>query len=117
MRQFLLCALLALSQAASAANTLTAEEAKNHIGETATVCGVVASTHYATQTKGSPTFVNIDKPYPNEPFTILIWGEDLQKFSPKPITWDGKRVCANRHNHVIPGKAGDRGQGTRTDHR
>ena len=94
MRQFLLCVLLALSQAAWAANTLTADEAKNHIGETATVCGVVASTHYAEQTKGSPTFVNLDKPYPNQVFTVLIWGEDLPKFSPKPSTWDGKRVCA-----------------------
>jgi hypothetical protein len=89
---FLLVALLA--QTASAANTLTADEAKNHIGETATVCGMVASPHYAEQTKGSPTFVNIDNPYPNQVFTILIWGEDLPKFSPKPSTWDGKRVCA-----------------------
>jgi len=94
MGKLVLCLLLALSTAALAANTLTADEAKNHIGETATVCGIVASTHYAAQTKGSPTFVNLDKPYPNQPFTILIWGEDLPKFSPKPSTWDGKRVCA-----------------------
>jgi hypothetical protein len=48
----------------------------------------------AEQTKGSPTFVNLDKPYPNQVFMILIWGEDLPKFTPKPSTWDGKRVCA-----------------------
>jgi DNA/RNA endonuclease YhcR with UshA esterase domain len=94
MRPFLLCILLALSQAASAANTLTADEAKNHIGENATVYGVVAGTHYAEQTKGSPTFVNLDKPYPNQLFTILVWDEDLPKFSPKPSAWEGKRVCA-----------------------
>lgn len=94
MRQFLLCTLLALSQVASAATTLTADQAKDHIGETATVCGVVASTHYSEQTKGSPTFVNIDKAYPNQPFTIVIWGEDLGKFNPKPSMWEGKRVCA-----------------------
>jgi hypothetical protein len=82
-----------LPSAASAANTLTADEAKNHIGESATVCAVVAGTHYAEQTKGSPTFVNIGKPYPNQPFTVLIWGEDLPGFSPKPGTWGGKRVC------------------------
>jgi DNA/RNA endonuclease YhcR with UshA esterase domain len=79
---------------AVAANTLTSDQAKNHIGENATVCGVVASTHYAAESRGAPTFVNLDKPYPNQVFTILIWGEDLAKFSPKPATWDGKRVCA-----------------------
>jgi hypothetical protein len=30
--------------------------------------------------QGSPTFVNLDKPYPNQPFTILIWGKNLPKF-------------------------------------
>jgi DNA/RNA endonuclease YhcR with UshA esterase domain len=79
---------------AVAATTLTAEQAKNHVGENATVCGVVASTHHAASSRGTPTFVNLDKPYPNQVFTILIWGEDLEKFSPKPSTWEGKRVCA-----------------------
>lgn len=94
MRQFFLCTLLALSQAASAATTLTADQAKEHIGETATVCGVVAGTHYAASSRGNPTFVNVGAPYPKQPFTILVWGEDLAKFDPKPSTWDGKRVCA-----------------------
>lgn len=79
---------------AAAATTLTAEQAKNHVGENATVCGVVASTHYAASSRGTPTFVNLDKPYPNQVFTILIWGEDLEKFSPRPSTWESKRVCA-----------------------
>jgi hypothetical protein len=94
MRQFFLCTLLALSQAASAATTLNADQAKNHVGETATVCGVVAGTHYAASSRGNPTFVNVGPPYPKQLFTILIWGDDLPKFSPKPSTWDGKRVCA-----------------------
>jgi len=74
--------------------TLTASEAKDHVGEKATVCGTVASARYAAQSKGEPTFVNLDKPYPNQVFTILIWGEDLPKFSLKPSTWQGKHVCA-----------------------
>src|SRR5215813_3853660 len=74
--------------------TLTASQAKDHVGEKATVCGVVASTRYAAQSKGAPTFVNLDKPYPNQVFTILIWGEDLPKFSTRPSGWEAKRVCA-----------------------
>lgn len=79
--------------ALAADKTLTTSEAKDHVGERGTVCGVVASTHYAAQSKGSPTFINLDKPYPNQVFTILIWGEDLSKFD-KPAGWEGKRACA-----------------------
>jgi hypothetical protein len=63
---------------------LSANDAKNHIGETATVCGSVVSTHYAPGTKGQPTFLNLDKPYPNPVFTVLIWGENRSKF------WDAR---------------------------
>ena len=51
---------------------LSANDAKDHIGETATVCGSVVSTRYAAGTKGQPTFLNLDKPYPNQTFTVLI---------------------------------------------
>jgi len=37
--------------------TLSAKEAKDHIGEHATVCGRVASARYASSTRGSPTFL------------------------------------------------------------
>jgi len=35
--------------------------------------------HYAVRTKGIPTFLNLDQPYPNQLFTILIWGSDRGK--------------------------------------
>lgn len=76
------------------ASTLTPAEAAKHVGETGTVCGVVAGVHTATSSKGSPTFVNLGKTYPNQVFTILIWGSDLSKFNPAPSSWDGKQVCA-----------------------
>jgi hypothetical protein len=59
----LLTAVLAVP--AVAQKKLTAAEAKDHVGETATVCGSVVSTRYASSTKGQPTFLNLDKPYPN----------------------------------------------------
>jgi site-specific recombinase XerD len=55
-----------LSSPVAAQKKLTAAEAKDHVGETATVCGSVVSTRYATGTKGQPTFLNLDKPYPNQ---------------------------------------------------
>lgn len=72
---------------------LTTAEAKSHIGETATVCGEVVSTRYAASTKGHPTFLNLDKPYPKQEFTIVIWGEDRGKFGTPEDAYRDKRVC------------------------
>ena len=72
---------------------ITAAEAKDHIGDRATVCGKVASTHYAKNSKGEPTFLNLDEPYPKEIFTILIWGSDREKFGTPEIEYKDLRVC------------------------
>jgi hypothetical protein len=58
--------LLSSAQALGAKKKLTTSEAKQHIGETATVCGVVASGRYSERTRGSPMFLEIDKAYPNQ---------------------------------------------------
>jgi hypothetical protein len=58
-----------------------------------TVCGKVASTHYAKSSKGEPTFLNLDEPYPREIFTILIWGSDRGKFGTPESEYKGLQVC------------------------
>jgi len=77
-----------------AQSPISAAEAKNHVGERATVCGEVASTHYAARSRGNPTFINIDKPYPDQIFTVLIWGSDRPKFGDPEETYRNKRICA-----------------------
>jgi hypothetical protein len=72
---------------------LTAAQAKDHIGERATVCGHVASTRYADRSKGQPTFLNLDEPYPRQIFTIVIWGEDRPKFGEPETKYKDKNVC------------------------
>jgi len=72
---------------------ITAAEAKDHMGDRATVCGKVASTHYAKSSKGEPTFLNLDEPHPKEVFTILIWGSDRGKFGTPQSEYRGLRVC------------------------
>jgi hypothetical protein len=76
-----------------AQNSISAAEAKNHVGERATVCGEVASTHYAARSRGNPTFINLDKPYPNQIFTVLIWGSDRPKFGDPEEAYRSKRIC------------------------
>jgi hypothetical protein len=63
----------------SAAAELTSQQAASHVGETATVCGTVASANYAVRTNRQPTFLNLDQPYPRQVFTIVIWGSDRSK--------------------------------------
>lgn len=80
----LLYGLLLAGLPAQEADTLTAGQASEHVGETAIVWGVVASAHYASRSRGRPTFLNLDKPYPNHVFTALMWGENRSKFKQPP---------------------------------
>src|SRR5712691_2700544 len=85
--------VLLINQPALAQRKLTAAEAKDHIGETATVCGSVVSTRYAASTRGQPTFLNLDKPYPNQIFTIVIWGSNRSRFGRPEVDYKEKRIC------------------------
>ena len=78
-----------------AQTSISAAEAKNHVGERATVCGKVASTHYAAKSRGNPTFINLDKAYPNQIFTVLIRGSDRPKFGDPEEAYRTKRICVS----------------------
>jgi hypothetical protein len=83
----------ATKAAQPAAGVVSPENAVQHAGEAATVCGTVASARYATATRSQPTFLNLDKPYPNPVFTAVIYGEDRSKFGEPETRLQGKRVC------------------------
>jgi DNA/RNA endonuclease YhcR with UshA esterase domain len=85
--------LLAIPSVHGQTKKITAAEAKDHVGDKMTVCGKVASTRYAKSSKGEPTFLNLDEPYPKEIFTILIWGSDRGKFGTPESEYKGLRVC------------------------
>jgi len=86
------------------AATLTAAQAKDHMGETATVCGMVASATFAARLKGAPTFLNLDTPYPDHIFTALIWGRDRPKFRQPEVQYRDKRVCVTGSIKMFRGR-------------
>jgi hypothetical protein len=90
---FCLAACVSLSAQAPKAQTVTAEQAKDHIGETAKVCGQVGSVHLAFKTRGQPTFVNFGRPYPHQVFTAIIWGLDRGKFGEPEQSYVNKHIC------------------------
>ncbi|MGA2401923.1 MAG: DNA-binding protein [Syntrophobacteraceae bacterium] len=102
----LLVALLAgLVVIAYSQDTITPEDAAKFIGQQKTVCGTVASGHFAAKSKGRPTFINLDKPYPNQVFTVMIWGSDRGKFEKSPETlYSGKEICVTGMVQSYQGK-------------
>ena len=101
---FIACALLlaALSVAATPAAATTRcpgaiswRSAGNHVGERVTVAGPVRGTRYASDTNGSPTFINLGRDYPDDRrFTALIWGKNRYKFADDPeVEFDQETVC------------------------
>jgi hypothetical protein len=90
MRSCRLALLFVLASSTSLAQEIPATEAAKHVGENATVCGTVASEHTATSSKGTPTFINLDRPYPSQVFTLLIWGDDREHVGKIP---ESGRIC------------------------
>lgn len=71
---------------------MTSFEGAGSVGALATVCGVSVSPVYL---EGGPTFLNLDAPYPNHHFTILIWPEDRHRYPQSPeILFADRMTCA-----------------------
>lgn len=82
-----LCLILALEiigacQSQSAPPVIEAIKAKEYVGQEATVCGHVVSARYAAVSRGSPTFLNFERPYPDHVFTAVIWGSAFGEAKP-----------------------------------
>jgi hypothetical protein len=86
-------------------NTITPADADKYVGQKATVCGIVASATFSSRTKGQPTFLKLDQPYPRQIFTVVIWGKDRGYFSrPLEVAYRGKRICVTGIVELYKGK-------------
>jgi hypothetical protein len=85
--------VVALWALGARAASLTPKQAASHAGETATVCGIVASAHYARRARSPPTFLDLGKAYPNQVFTAVIFGPDRSKFGNPDTALRNKRIC------------------------
>ena len=86
---------IALGFQALGADSIAPGDAISHVGQHARVCGKVVSAKYAQSSRHSPTFLNLDKPYPNQVFTAVIWGDARQRFKTAPETLQGHAVCVS----------------------
>ncbi len=76
------------------AQQIKPEEAKNHIGDSVTVCGSVDGGKFLENANRQPTLLDMGGAYPNQALTLLIWGVNRSHFSYKPEeALKGKEVC------------------------
>lgn len=80
-------------------DTITAEEASQLIGEQVIVRAKVASVFYAKSSSGSPTFLNLDKNFPDNPIAVVIFENELKKLKINAQLYKGKTI-------IVKGKVG-----------
>lgn len=79
-------------------------EAGAHVGERAIVCGRVVEGTYLPEVRGAPTYLNFEAPYPDQPFTALIWGRDRSAFpAPPERAYRGSRLCVGGTIEIYEG--------------
>jgi DNA/RNA endonuclease YhcR with UshA esterase domain len=88
----------------TSAAVVSPEDAAGHVGETATVCGIVASVKFAPSSPAQPTFLDLGKPYPDPAFTAVIFGDDRAKFGTPEKSLQGKRICVTGGIRLYHGK-------------
>jgi len=90
---------------------LRPEDVKSHIGETATVCGVVASAMFETNVQGQPTLLDLGEPSPHAIFTAVIYGDNRPKGSAlssgnavwiPAVPWCHQRWLIDAHGYSGP---------------
>lgn len=93
-----LAAVAALTTSGAAqedpAGSISGTAAREHIGAEVTVCGLVASARYVPTTAGRPTFLNIDRPYPDQTLVVVIPGVLRERLGRPEETLQEARVCA-----------------------
>src|SRR5208283_5977277 len=87
---------LAFSQTPPAPAHISPADAKNHVGETATVCGKVVDTKtskYGIAGHGKPVNFDLDQPEPNPVFYFVAFGAESGGPQEVIAAYQGKQVC------------------------
>jgi hypothetical protein len=89
-----------LAQGRSAPPVLGPDQAKDHIGEVASVQGLVFGVHTS---RGGATYINFGAPYPRNTFTAVIFASDAGTVTPLAAL-QGARVQVTGRIALYQGK-------------
>jgi hypothetical protein len=90
----------------NAPRPITGAEAKNFVGNEVTVCGLVASARRDVSIDRKPAFLNLDKPFPDQSITVVIFEEQRVLFGEPEERYRGKNICATGVVEQVPGQPG-----------
>ena len=91
MRLLILAFLFVSYLTSLAQQELKPEELKDHIGDSVKVKGKIFGVRYFESAKNSPTLINVGGAYPNQLYTIVIFGDVRKKlgFDPEESKYAG----------------------------
>ena len=78
---------------AKAQTSIKLEEVSKHVGDSVTVCGLVADMRYFENSKNKPTLLNIGAKHPDAPLTVVIWEDARALFTSKVEDLLNKNIC------------------------
>ncbi|OWY22767.1 hypothetical protein C7N43_02430 [Sphingobacteriales bacterium UPWRP_1] len=89
----LILAIWAGQERSAAQCQIPADSVLVKVGEYCTVSGKVVSVFQSNKSDTKPVYLNIEKPYPNQVFEVVIFAKDVQNFSKHPRElYEGKKV-------------------------
>jgi exonuclease VII large subunit len=71
---------------------ISASEAPNYIDKEVKVKAKVISTFFSEKSKGKPTYLNLDKKFPDNPMTVVIFESKLKELKINPKNYEGKTI-------------------------
>lgn len=71
---------------------ISAKMAASKIGDTVVIKAKVVTVFYAKNSTGKPTFLNLVKPFPDNPIAIIIFENELKKLNINATDYVGKTV-------------------------
>lgn len=100
-----LAVALTVPMALRAQEPLTIEQAADHIGEEATVCGEVVQTVFVESDRRQPTYLNFGKPWPDQVFNVVIRGRHRPRFlQPPEQTYAEQEICVEGLIEEVDGR-------------
>jgi DNA/RNA endonuclease YhcR with UshA esterase domain len=78
---------------ANAQTSIKLEDVSKHVGDSVTVCGLVADMRYFENSKNKPTLINMGAKHPNGLLTLLIWQDTRALFTTKIEDLKDKEIC------------------------
>jgi len=75
------------------AQSIPPKDAEKYFGKTATVCGQVVGAKFLDKSGRKPTLLDFGKPFPDQEFVAVIFGDDRAKFGEPEKACLQKNVC------------------------